>query len=377
MTGIRASRKFPLLPALVVFLFSLVGLFPAFAQTTGDQLSSIALALSSKEFERALELLRPALQASPENTQLWAMQGTAYAGEGRTKEALASFRHSLKISPDYLPALQGAAQLEYDGGTAAAIPLIQHVLRLRPADATSHAMLAVLEFQQGNCAAAVPQFEKAGQLFDSQPSALHAYAVCLVKLNQYDRAAQVFQRTVALNPDDPQERRLLAAIQLMAKQPTDALTTLGPLLQAAQPDAGTLELASTAYEAIKDTARAVSTLQQAILLDPRNVNLYQDFASISYTHGSYQVGVDVISDGLGLQPNAAPLYFARGVLYVQLGQYDKGEADFEKAYELDPSQSLSAAALGLAAAQQNDFERALEKVQGSLARKPNDPLMLY
>jgi import receptor subunit TOM70 len=149
------------------------------------------------------------------------------------------------------------------------------------------------------------------------------------------------------------------------------------LLQASEPDADTLELAATAYEANKDTPRAVSTLRQAILLDPQNVNLYLDFANLSYTHDSFQVGIDVVSDGINVQPKAAPLYFARGVLYVQLAQYDKGEADFAKAYELDPSQSLSSAAQGLAAAQQNDLDQALAKVQSSLARKPNDAIMLY
>jgi tetratricopeptide (TPR) repeat protein len=89
------------------------------------------------------------------------------------------------------------------------------------------------------------------------------------------------------------------------------------------------------------------------------------------------VGIDVVSDGIGLQPKAAALYFARGVLYVQLAEYEKGQADFEKAYELDPSQSLSSAAQGLAAAQQNDLDRALAKIQASLARKPNDPILLY
>ena len=52
----------------------------------------------------------------------------------------------------------------------------------------------------------------------------------LVKLRQFDRAAKVFQRALALNPDDARERRLLASIQLMAHQPQDALATLQPLL---------------------------------------------------------------------------------------------------------------------------------------------------
>jgi tetratricopeptide (TPR) repeat protein len=163
----------------------------------------------------------------------------------------------------------------------------------------------------------------------------------------------------------------------MAHQPQAALATLGPLLEGNDPEAETLELAATAYEDNKETPRAVSTVRQGILLDPSNVNLYLDFANLCYAHDSFQVGIDVVSDGIGLQPKAAALYFARGVLYVQLAEYEKGQADFEKAYELDPSQSLSSAAQGLAAAQQNDLDRALAKIQASLLRKPNDPILLY
>lgn len=373
MTLMHLLRKICIITAPLLLLL----LCSTLAQNAEDRIGPIASALQNKEFEKALELLHPALQASPQNAQLLAMQGTAYSGEGHKKEALDSFHGALKISPDYLPALEGVIQIEYEAGSAAAIPLLQHVLRLRPGDQTSHGMLAVLEYRQGNCQAAAEHFEKAGGLFDSQPSALHAYATCLVKLKQLDRAAKIFQRTVALNPDDPRERHLLAAIQIMAQLPQAAIATLGPLLQANHPDAETLELAATAYEGSNDTPQAVSTLRQAILLDPQNVNLYLDFANISYTHGSFQVGVDVISDGMSLQPKAAPLYFARGVLYVQLAENDKAEADFERAYELDPTQSLSAAAQGLAAAQQNDLDRALAKVQASLARKPNDAFLLY
>jgi tetratricopeptide (TPR) repeat protein len=351
-------------------------LTPLCVSAQSAQFEAIVSELQSKDFDNALQLLQPALKASPGNAQLWAMQGTAYSGKGQAKEALVSFRKSLKLSPDYLPALQGAAQIGFESSDPAAIPIIEHILRLRPKDATSHGMLAILQYQQGRWATAVTNFENAGSLFDSQPDALHAYATCLVKLKQYDKAIKVFERTVSLNPQDAHERQLMSAVQLMANRPIDALTTLEPLLLSA-PDAATLELAAHAYETNKDTSRAVSTLQQAILLDPKNVDLYVDFASICYTHGSFQVGVDVLNDGLALLPDAASLYFARGVLYIELAQYDKGEADFEKANELDPTQSMSAAAQGIAAAQQNDFEGSLKKIQESLAQKPDDPLMLY
>jgi tetratricopeptide (TPR) repeat protein len=304
------------------------------------------------------------------------MQGVAYSGRGQKKEALASFKSALKIAPDSIPALQGAAQIEFEAGDAAAIPILQRLLRMRPADPTSHGMLAVLEYRRGKCEAAVAHFAKVGALFDKELSALHAYATCLVRLKQLDNATKIFQQALALEPQDPQERKLLASLQVMTHHPQDAIETLTPLLEH-QPAAGTLELASAAYEDAGDTDQAVGALRQAILLDPMNVHLYLDFAAVSAAHQSFQVGINIVNDGIALQPKSAQLYFARGVLYIQMGQYDSAQADFEKAYDLDPSQSLSAAAQGLAAAEANDLDRALTTVRAKLERKPNDPVLLY
>lgn len=376
--GLHHSNRFQSLRSCWIVL-CVVGLllWCAFSQSSSDKAGEIAKALQSREFDQALELLHTALRESPSDGELWTMQGAAYAGRGDTKEALASFRKALELSPDNIPALHGAIQIDYDNGDAAAIPLLQHLLKLRPAESMSHAMLAVLEYQQGRCSSAVVHFEKAGSLFDQQLPALHAYAACLVKLRRLDSAADVFQRALTLNPDDQRERQLLACLQLMIKKPEDALATLTPLLAGDRIDARTLELASGAYEGAHNTDKAVDALRQAILLDPQNIQFYLEFAALSAAHQSFQVGLDVVNDGIGLQPKAAALYFSRGMLYVQVAEYEKAQADFERAYELDPSQSLSAAAQGLSAVQQNDLDGALSTVQQKLAGRPKDPILLY
>jgi tetratricopeptide (TPR) repeat protein len=349
----------------------------AYSQTAENLIEPISAALRAGDFDKAVELSRSALKASPNNAQLWTLQGIAFTRKGDNKDALVAFQLALKISPNNIAALAGAAQIEYQAGNQAAVPLLNRLLQLRPGDPTGHAMLAVLEYRQGNCAAAVPNFEKAAQLIDSQLDALHAYATCLVKLKRLEAAIATLQRAVALRPDDPRELHVLASVQLMAHKPQDALATLEPLLASPNADANTLELASRAQEDNGDTPLAVGTLRQALLLDPKNISLYLDFATICFAHESFQVGIDVITEGLLLQPNADDLYVARGVLYVQLAQYDKAEADFEKAYDLNPNQSLSTAAQGLAAVQANDLDHALLSVQEKLKRKPNDPLLLY
>jgi cytochrome c-type biogenesis protein CcmH/NrfG len=272
--------------------------------------------LRSSKFAEALQILQPAVQQSPGNKQLWMLQGLAYLGEKKKREALASFRSALKISPDYLPALEGAAQIEFDAGSKAAVPLLEHVLRLKPDDPTSHAMLAVLASKQGDCATAIQHFEKSGALTSSQPAALQQEGLCLLKLRQLDRAVAVFEHVLELNSGDTRARFQLAAVQLKADKPKDAVATLAPLLQANPPDAKVLRLAASAYEASGDTPEAVRTLREAIVTDPRNIDLYLDFANLSMDHQSFPVGIEMINSGLKLQPESAPLYLARGILYV-------------------------------------------------------------
>jgi len=104
-----------------------------------------------------------------------------------------------------------------------------------------------------------------------------------------------------------------------------------------------------------------------------------DFANIAMTHQSFQAGIALMNSGLNLEPKAADLYLARGVLYVQIADYEKAEADFEKAEQLDPRQTLSAAAQGMIAEEknQNDPDQALATVRSKLAKKPGDAFLWY
>lgn len=347
-------------------------------QSVRDVVASATAALQGGEFDRALGLLRPAIRESPHNPQLWMLQGLAESGKGDGKAALGSYLEALKISPDYLPALEGAAQLQYQAGSAAAAPLLEHILRLRPDDVTSHAMLAVIDFRRGDCAGAVLHFARSEAALTAQPGAQQEYGFCLLQLKRTDQALAVFERLLAANPGDARARRALAAVQLSAHQPQDALTTLQPLLESGS-EIATLQLASAAYEANHDTPSAVRVLRQAIVQDPKDTSLYVDFANLALDHQSFQAGIQMIDAGLRLQPSAAQLYLARGVLYVQMAHFDKAEADFDKAENLDPNQGLSAAAEGLVAEEQHQDnpDQALAAVRARLAKRPGDAFLWY
>jgi predicted Zn-dependent protease len=144
-----------------------------------------------------------------------------------------------------------------------------------------------------------------------QPEALRARGSCLVQTKQPDKAISVFQNLLKMNPSDTAARCQLASVELMANRPKDAIDVLSPALETSDPPATVLQLTSSAYEAMNDTPSPVRVLRQAIVNNPRDVDLYLDFADLSMQHQSFQVGIDVIDSGLKVQPAAAPLYVAR------------------------------------------------------------------
>jgi tetratricopeptide (TPR) repeat protein len=365
--------------AVLLILLAIFGATAASAQTGADpgSISAIQSALQSGDDAQALTLVRGQLAQWPKDVRLWTLEGIALAQLGRNKEAIAAFNKALLISPDFLAALEGAAELEYKAGSPRAAPLLNRILKIRPNEPTTHAMLAALAYKKHDCATAVAHFRQSGPVLASQPSALEEYGACLMDLQKPDEAIPIFQQLLALHPHDPHARYNLAVVQFAAQHSADAIAALQPLLDASAPDPDVLDLASAAYEETGDTPRAVSLLRQAIVTNPQKVKYYVDFAALSFKHESFQVGIEMINVGLAQLPKAASLYIARGILYIQMGQFEKGQSDFEAANRLDPGQASAAVAESLAQLQASNLDQALKTVEADLKAHPDDAFLHY
>ncbi|MFZ0410353.1 MAG: tetratricopeptide repeat protein [Candidatus Acidiferrales bacterium] len=362
---------------LAFAILILIGVSSAAAQNPKDDVSSITDALRSQQYDQAFQMAQASLQKTPNDPRILTLKGLALSGLGKKKEALAGFNAALKIAPNYVPALEGAAEIEYNAGSDRAVPLLNRLLSIKPDDPTAHAMLAAIAYTRRDCVLAVKHFQQSGPALSSQPVALEEYGDCLVQLQRAEAAIPVFQQLAAMSPEDTRAKYNLAAAQLAADKSADALHTLQPLLDAGSRDPDILDLASVAFENVGDTPHALEFLRQAIVLAPGNPRFYVDFATLALNHSSYQVGIDMIDVGLSHIPDSAALYAARGVLYVQAAEYEKGEADFETAEKLNPNQVFGSEAYGLAKFQEKDLHTALASVRSKLKEHPNDAFLHY
>ena len=343
----------------------------------GSAIAEIQSLIRSRQYDQALALTGADLEKTSSDYRLWTLQGIALSLKGDRRRALTSFDKALHLSPSYTPALKGEVQILFQSGDKRAIQLLERILQADPHDLTAHEMLATLERRSGNCTAANEHFQLAADAINTHPGSLEAFGYCLVETKQFDRAVPVFEQLASLLPDRSYPKYDLAVVQVWAKQYENAIKTLEPLLSDDQKDPDILSLASQAYEASKDTPRAVALLRQAIVLSPKTPDYYAAFASLCLEHDSFQVGIDMMNVGLKYIPNDPSLYLSRGLLYVELAQFKQAEADFGKVEKLASFQSLGSYALDLTEVQRNDPEQALARVRLQLKSHPDDPLLNY
>ena len=363
------------LSAYLVFLFGR----PCSAQPAAaeNSVAPIVNALQERDFEQALKLSQSALAAHPDDCRIWTLQGMAIAGTGNLAQALAAYQHALKLSPSYLPALEGAAQTGFQLGREETRALLLKILALRPNDENTHTLLGMLDYRAANCSDAVDHFRRGGKVVAAQPEALTEYGSCLARLKLDEETETTFAAALELDPTRQEARYNLALAQWNDHHADEALKTLQPLIESTPPDKDALTLSGEILESKNDTSEAVALLRKALIADPANVDAYLQFARLSYDHSSPQVGIDILNAGLTQLPNEPRLYLVRGILLTQLGEFARAAEDFEAASRIDPRVQFLGVAQGLVKSQQHNAAEALAKFRDAVKAHPNDAYAQY
>ena len=234
----------------------------------------IQKALQTRDFTRALATADAELNRLPKEPALWTLRGMALAGLGREEQSLTAYRRALELRPDFLPALERTAEIEYRKGDPGARATLDRIVAQRPESAAAHGMLAALAYERGDCETAAAHFAKVGAALDANRDAIDQFGDCLSRLKRPAEAAALFRRVVDSHPDDRRARYNLGASLLEAKQPVEARAALRPLAEREIPESDELTLLAEACREAEDIAGATETLRRAMKLYPREPRHY-------------------------------------------------------------------------------------------------------
>jgi tetratricopeptide (TPR) repeat protein len=332
--------------------------------------------VAAQHFQQAEQAATAYLAAKPDDCSVNVLLGLALRGEAKLEPAFRAFRTAMSQCPQYLAAIEGAAETAFLLNSPEAKSLVNQVIKLRPADETGYAMLGAIDARAGDCADAVENYAKAPTRVHQSPPALRQYGSCLSNLGRAADAVPLLSQLLILQPNRA-NRIALARAEAAAKDNTAALATLQPLLDTGSRDDAAFLLAARLAEADNDTPKAVEWFRKAIETNPKNAEAYLAFAEMSFNHSAFKVGIDFLDLGIHELPSEARLYLARGVLEEQMTEMDAALRDFQEAHRLDSQLSFAEDAMGMLMSQNHDSASALALFAKQAQLHPDDPLLQY
>ena len=125
-----------------------------------------------------------------------------------------------------------------------------------------------------------------------------------------------------------------------------------------------------AYWYMKKIPQALTDLDRAIALDPRNARAFRERSNSHRSAGHIDRALADANEALRLDPHDAKAFDNRGNVFNNNSQYDRAIEDYNEAIRLDPRFSLAFMDRGAAYYFKMEYERAIEDYNEAIKLDP-------
>ncbi len=181
--------------------------------------SLVTIVLGSLTIDRNRDYFTPVtiweetITVRPFNPRARMHLGNALLKEGRTEEAIESYRQALRLDPDYYTAhynlgnvMAGRRKVEE------AYAYFRRALEIKPEAVEAHNNLGVLLAQEGRTAEAIESFHTALRIDPDDTAAYFNLGVTYVRLGEGRKATEFFEKVIELKPDYAPAREALRSL---------------------------------------------------------------------------------------------------------------------------------------------------------------------
>jgi len=174
------------------------------------------IALQTQKFQSAADLIRQAINQSPENALFYCNQGVALKNLGRYHNAIESYNNAIRLKPDYAEAYnnRGISQKELKL-YGDALESFAQANRHHPFFAEAHSNSGIVLHRLGQLKAAIDSFNTAISLQPGFGSAYCYRGAVFKDQHLFDGALRDFEQAIALNPHDAEAQSHKSTTLLM------------------------------------------------------------------------------------------------------------------------------------------------------------------
>lgn len=357
-----------------------------------------ALLMQNKK-DQAMTVMAQAEKADPNLPELLLLKARQAASERNLQEAYRLADAALVSNPKFVDGLYfKAAMLEAEGKSEMAIQAYQEALKIDAKDWRSHLAISDIQLRLGQKDSGAKSLQTAETLAPNAPLVKYARgmfelrnnnlkaanesltqflqvapdylpaqlasAMANLGLGNFEQSLKLSQVVLAKQPENVLAARVVAASQIQAGDPKDALATLAPFLKAQAGDAQLYALAGEASMQSKDFQQASSFLKQAESLAPGDANIKNRQAASLLAAGQADQALAELESSAKLSDKFGQADVALVNINLKRKEYDKAlqaiAALEKKLPDHAATQNMRALAL-LGKNDRNGARKALEK----------------
>ncbi len=267
------------------------------------------MALQRGDHPQAFDYAQRAVQAAPNDPQLWFLLGYAARIDGKYQQSVDAYAHGLRLAPSALDAQSGLAQAySAMGRTDEAERLLKQVVSSNPDRSADLTMLGELSMRSKDYTTAIDWLERAERLHpDARVELL--LALSFQQTKQMDQASHYLELAEHRSPNNPDVQRTMAGYYRETGNYAQAITALQSIRNP-KPDviaelAYTFQLDGKPGDAVRLYARAANA-------DSKDLTLQLSAAQAEVTTGSITDADSFLKRAAALDANYYRLHAIRG-----------------------------------------------------------------
>lgn len=226
---------------------------------------------SSQLYEQARAKLEESFALDDQFAPTWLLLGETYAATGDVDSALAAHRQAILLSPrDFADQFfeQRLAFYRSAGKVDALLQAFYEQAAAHPEDPFAHWAICHVQLRDGRAQEAIDSCERARQMGDERIEVALDLAEAYLSLQQWDGAAENFQRVLALQPNNVQAHSALAYVYAQQGRLAEAIQENQAVVQLLPNDYDSHKNLAILYQQAGDLAQALASAQRAAELAP-------------------------------------------------------------------------------------------------------------
>lgn len=337
----------------------------------------IASYLRQKQFVKARQLISELLKQTPDDTTLQNLNALTEFQMGNKDKTIEIYNALIKQDKNNIPAYMGLARLAASNENwSEAEKNFKQVISIKPDALKAYLGLAVIAEKQQKPELAEQYFLDAINQSKDNPAAQLTIASLLGQwyqsLGKADKILNLAQTLVSQHPENTQVMIFQAKAQVANKKMVEAERTLNNISTFDKEDIQHRVLLATLIA--EDTDRineALDILDTAITIEPDNLSLYLNKASLLLKNGDYQQAIKVAKNIQQEFPDSANGKLLEADIYRLQKRYEPALAIYDEQYAKQPTRKVLSARVDIYL-YLKQTDKAISVLEEAVKKDPDD-----